>query len=46
MPSISGVDHIALTVTDLTVSLAFYESVLGLTEVGKMTDASFTRSHG
>lgn len=44
MPSISGVSHIALTVSDLTVSLAFYESVLGLTAVATMTDGSFTRA--
>ncbi len=29
--------------SDLTISLAFYESVLGLTVVGTMTDGSFTR---
>lgn len=43
MPTISGIDHIALTVSDLTVSLAFYESVLGLRPGGTMTDGSFTR---
>ena len=43
MPTISGVDHIALTVSDLTVSLAYYESVLGLEPIGTMTDGTFTR---
>ncbi len=43
MPTISGIDHIALTVTDLTVSLAFYENVLGLSASVTMTDGSFTR---
>lgn len=43
MPTISGIDHIAMTVTDLTVSVAFYESVLGLRVSGTMTDGSFTR---
>lgn len=44
MPTISGVSHIALTVTDLTVSLAFYSSVLGLEPIGTMADGAFTRS--
>ncbi len=43
MPAISGIDHIALTVRDLTVSVAFYESVLGARPNGTMTDGSFTR---
>jgi len=43
VPTISGVDHIALTVSDLTVSLASYEDVLGLTASSTMTDGSFTR---
>lgn len=43
MPNISGIDHIALTVSDLTVSVAFYESVLGARPSGTMTDGSFTR---
>ena len=44
MPAISGIHHIALTVTDLTVSLAFYESVLGLRVIASMADGPFTRS--
>ncbi|MDQ2755073.1 MAG: VOC family protein [Actinomycetota bacterium] len=43
MPTITGIDHIALTVTDLTVSLAFYESVMNLRPQGTMTDGPFTR---
>lgn len=44
MPTISGLDHIALTVVDLTVSLEFYESVLGLQVIGTMSDGAFSRS--
>lgn len=43
MPTISGIDHIALTVSNLAVSVAFYESVLGVRPVAAMTDGSFTR---
>lgn len=43
MPTISGIDHIALTVKDLTVSVAFYDSVLGARPNDTMTDGSFTR---
>lgn len=43
VPKISGVDHVALTVRDLAVSVAFYESVLGAGPEGTMTDGAFTR---
>lgn len=43
MPTISGLDHIALTVTDLSVSRTFYESVLGVRAAGTMSDGTFTR---
>ena len=43
MPTISGIDHIALTVRDLDASVAFYESVLGARPSGTMADGSFTR---
>lgn len=43
MPTISGIDHIALTVRDLTVSVAFYESVLGAEQMGTMADGAFKR---
>ncbi len=43
MPSISGIDHIALTVSDLSVSVEFYASVLGVRPTGTMTGGSFTR---
>jgi glyoxylase I family protein len=42
-PTISGVDHIALTVSDLTTSLAYYESVFGFIPMGTMSDGTFTR---
>lgn len=44
MPSISGIDHIALTVKDLTASVAFYESVLGARPIATMADGAFSRS--
>ena len=43
VPTISGIDHIALTVRDLTVSVAFYESVLSAEQMGTMTDGAFKR---
>ncbi len=43
MPSISGIDHIALTVRNLAVSIAFYESLLDAHPMGTMSDGSFTR---
>lgn len=43
MPTISGVDHVALTVTDLPTSVAFYESVLDVSVAGTMSDGSFSR---
>ncbi|MDO5737045.1 MAG: VOC family protein [Propionibacteriaceae bacterium] len=44
MPTFSGIDHIALTVTDLHVSLEFYERVLGVEADGAMSDGPFSRS--
>jgi len=43
VPTISGVDHVALTVTDLPTSVAFYESVLDVQVAGTMSDGSFSR---
>ncbi|MEP6562432.1 MAG: VOC family protein [Nakamurella sp.] len=43
MPSFSGIDHVALTVTDLSISVPFYEKLLGSSPVTTMTDGPFTR---
>jgi len=43
VPTLTGIHHVALTVTDLSVSLPFYESVLGVAAVTTMTDGPFTR---
>lgn len=44
MPEISGIDHVALTVTDLATSLAFYQRLLGIESDGEMSDGSFVRN--
>ena len=43
MPRFSGIDHIALTVTDLEASLAFYQNVLGVQSDTSMSDGPFER---
>ncbi len=43
MPRISGIDHIALTVTNLGASLRFYEEVLGLEPSASLDDGPFVR---
>lgn len=43
MPTITGMDHVALTVSDLAASVAFYESVLHVQVAGTMSDGSFSR---
>lgn len=43
MPSFTGIDHVALTVTDLPSSLDFYQRVLGIQSDGEMSDGPFTR---
>lgn len=43
MPHITGLHHVALTVSDLAVSVPFYENVLGSSPASKMTDGPFTR---
>lgn len=43
MPDLARIDHLALTVTDLAVSLAFYEDVLGLRPDATLDDGPFVR---
>lgn len=43
MPTLCGIHHVALTVTDLTVSVPFYEKVLGRSPATTMSDGPFTR---
>lgn len=43
MPTFSGFAHVALTVTDLAVSVPFYAKVLGAPPATTMTDGPFTR---
>ena len=42
MPPIAGLSHIDLTVTDVSVSRAFYTDVLGFTERDVTTTSTFT----
>ena len=43
MPSFTGIDHVALTVTNLQASVDFYERVLGIQSDGEMSDGPFER---
>ena len=43
MPSISGFDHVALTVTELSVSVPFYTALWGFGPVASMDDGAFRR---
>ncbi|WP_139142579.1 VOC family protein [Humibacillus sp. DSM 29435] len=43
MPTITGFDHVALTVADLSVSVPFYTALWGLPPVASMNDGSFRR---
>ena len=36
-----GIDHVAYVVSDINISVAFYETVLGLREVGATPDRDF-----
>ena len=43
MPTIAGIDHVALTVTDLAVSVPFYTALWGSPPVASMNDGPFRR---
>ncbi len=43
MPSFTGIDHIALTVSDLDASVPFYSRVWSTTPVDTMNDGPFFR---
>ncbi len=42
-PRITGVDHVAVTVTDLDASVEFYAALLGAEPVATMDDGPFLR---
>lgn len=44
MPRITGIDHVALTVVDLSASVAFYQAALGAPVIGTMQDGPFRRA--
>ncbi len=43
MPEFTGVHHIALTVSDLAVSVPFYGKVFGVAPIAELTGDSFAR---
>lgn len=43
MPNFSGIDHIAITVSDLDVSVPFYERMFGMPSVGALDGVALTR---
>jgi catechol 2,3-dioxygenase-like lactoylglutathione lyase family enzyme len=43
MPSFTGIDHLALTVTDLDVSVPFYEKLWGMPVAGSLEGNDLTR---
>lgn len=43
MPSLPGIDHLALTVTNIEKSTAFYAQLLGAQPSSSMTDGPFVR---
>lgn len=43
VPAITGVDHLALTVTDLEVSVPFYTRLLGADPITTLDDGPFMR---
>ena len=44
MPEIQGVNHVALTVSDVTTSLAWYEKVLGVQKIMEDKTADLERA--
>ncbi|MFN2641046.1 MAG: VOC family protein [Actinomycetota bacterium] len=44
MPEIQGVNHVALTVTDVEKSLAWYEKVLGVQKIMEDKNADYARA--
>ena len=43
VPTIAGIDHVALTVTDLAVSVPFYTALWGSPPIASMNDGPFRR---
>lgn len=43
MPTLSGIDHVALTVRDLDASAAFYERLFGFPPIGGIEGDGLTR---
>lgn len=43
MPAMTGIDHIALTVSDLNASVRFYSVLWGAEPAGGMNDGPFVR---
>jgi catechol 2,3-dioxygenase-like lactoylglutathione lyase family enzyme len=43
MPSFSGIDHIAVTVSDLDISTAFYEKLFGFEPIGSLDGEGLSR---
>lgn len=43
MPSFTGINHVALTVSDVQSSIGFYQRVLAIQSDGEMSDGPFVR---
>ncbi len=44
MPELTGVDHVALTVTELSTSVAFYSRLFGAEPIATLDDGPFVRT--